>query len=83
MKPFIEPVQGGSSAESSPAMRPPDRTMTGSPSTSAEMSQKSQSTSPRNPPRAPSVPASDADRLREGLPLESGDALPPPRRPLH
>ena len=47
------------------------------------MSQKSQSTSPRNPPRAPSVPASDADRLREGLPLESGDALPPPRRPLH
>ncbi|WP_407909675.1 hypothetical protein [Lysobacter claricitrinus] len=28
--------------------------------------------------------ASDADRLRSGLPLESGEALPPPSpRPVH
>ncbi|HEY4583389.1 MAG TPA: hypothetical protein VIG88_11090 [Lysobacter sp.] len=28
--------------------------------------------------------ASDADRLRQGMPLESGEALPPPpARPLH
>ena len=47
------------------------------------MSQDTRTSTVRTPPRPPAIPASDADRLREGLPLESGDALPPPRRPLH
>jgi len=33
---------------------------------------------------SPREVASDADRLRQGMPLESGEALPPPpARPLH
>lgn len=48
------------------------------------MSQPCRDTAPRSSrPPAPVV-ASDADRLRQGLPLESGEALPPPpERPLH
>lgn len=47
------------------------------------MSPRPDSTERRAAPRRAEPIASDADRLRQGLPLESGDALPPPRQPLH
>lgn len=48
------------------------------------MAQRSREPETRPHERRPHAPVvSDADRLQRGLPLESGDALPPPRPTVH